>query len=189
MSDAAEVQTTERKKPGRKPRERSAAGLSIEESQRAGLSMNENDSRDPNSQLRNERVRIPMGAGQDQWLRGYVLDTENFHYHLFHESQTRGGRVAEADGAFYEHCQINGENIKRPSGSGFDYLMRLPIKYYQQDMQRDRDRRNLLEKNHTKLSGDDKLQEYGVDKHGRPVFDEARPSRQSTTQSRNPYAD
>lgn len=176
-------QVTAPKKRGPKPREQSAAGLTTFETQRAGLSMA--DSRDPNEAVKAERIRIPLGTGQDQWLGGYKLDWDNFHYHMFHESQTRGGRVAEADMAFYEHCQLNGENIKRPSGAGWDYLMRIPQKYYQEDMARARKQRQAIESDMNTLKSKDGIQDYGIDKAGRPVFDGEAPVKHGV--SENPY--
>ncbi len=171
-------------KPGPKPRERSAAGLTPFESTREGLTMT--DGRDSNDLVQQERIRVPLGHGQDQWMRGYKLDTVNYHYQIFHESATRGGRIAEADQALFEHCEINGDNIKRPSGSGWDYLMRLPMKYHLEDLQRDKDRRKAMERGHSQLKSDDKLQEYGVDSKGRPVFDGEAVGH--TKESDNPYA-
>jgi len=145
------------------------------------------DDRDPNREVEQERIRVPLGAGQNQWLRGYVLDWDNYHYHMFHESSTRGGRVAEADMAFYEHCQLGGENIKRPAGNGWDYLMRIPRKYYAQDMEAARHKRKGIETQMNTLKSTDKIQDYGIDpKSGRPIFDGEAVAKQSS--SDNPYA-
>lgn len=180
----SEEQTIEKKKPGRPARQRSAAGLSVDEAHRTGIVMG--DERDSNTAVVQERVRVPLNSGQQQSLRGYTLDWANFHYYWFHESAGRGGRINEALEAFYEHCQLNGENIKTPAGSGWDYLMRLPIKYYREDVKRARDQREALAKQQDKLKGDDKLQEYGVDRYGKPIFEGEAPAHQSS--SDNPYA-
>lgn len=178
MSESNEV----KRGPGRP---RTAAGLTVFEAQREGVTMD--DSRDPNKSVEAERVRIPLGSGQDQWLRGYQLDWKNFHYHLFHESGTRGGRVAEADQAFYEHCVIGGENIKRPAGNGWDYLMRIPQKYYQEDMASARAKSHVIETQMNTLKTSGPVQDYGVDpKSGRPIFDGEAVAKQSV--SDNPYA-
>ncbi len=184
MNDS--IETKVKGKPGPKPREQSAAGLTIFEAQREGLT--KDDSRDPNKRVEAERVRIPFGAGQDQWLNGYHLDWDNYHYHEFHESATRGGRIAEADRAFYEHCQINGENIKRPSGNGWSYLMRIPQKYYQEDMANARKRHKAIEKDMNTLKSKDGIQDYAVDvKSGRPVLEGSADVAKHSV-SENPYA-
>jgi hypothetical protein len=181
------VEPKPKAKRGPKPRQQSAAGLSAAESTRLEIPMGEG--RDPNEQVLQERVRVPLGEGQDQWLRGYKLDWDNFHYHLFHESSTRGGRVAKADQAFYEHCQVNGENLRRPAGNGWDYLMKLPKKYWAQDMAASRARREALRKSTQTIQGDEKLQEYGIDSKGRPVFAGETPVKRSSSVAHNPYSE
>lgn len=191
MNEALDAEVVAPKKRGPKPklaRERSAAGLSVDEAHRDGITMG--DDRDPNTKVEQERVRIPLNSGQKQSLRGYKLDWDNYHYRWFHESQTRGGRVIEAQEAFYEHCvDAQNNNIKTPSGAGFDYLMRLPKKYWQQDVQAARDRRAALRKATNTIKGDEKLQEYGVDERGRPVFEGEAPAKRTTSTAQNPYAD
>lgn len=188
MSESEAVETKVKAKPGPKPRERSAAGLSVDEAHREGITMG--DDRDPNVAVEQERVRIPLNSGQKQSLRGYKLDWDNFHYRWFHESATRGGRVIEAKEAFYEACvDAQGSAITTPSGAGRDYLMRLPKKYWQQDMAASRARREKLRQVTQTLKGDDKLQEYGVDNKGRPVFEGETPVRRSSTVAHNPYSE
>jgi hypothetical protein len=147
MTSQTEPKT--RQKPGRKakPRERDASGLSVDEAHREGITMG--DTRDPNTKVAQERVRIPMNAGQKLSLRGYNLDTKAYHYHWFHESPSRPGTLVDAKGAFYEHCQIDGQNVVTPSGSGTDYLMRLPIKYHLEDMQAAKDKRAKMRQSQT----------------------------------------
>lgn len=194
MSDiieTTEVAVKPKGKPGRKPaRERSAAGLSLDEAHRDGINVT-GEGRDSNEAVEQSRVRIPLNSGHKQSLRGYKMEEDKFHYRWFHESATRGGRIAEALEAFYEHCvDKQGNNITTPSGAGRDYLMRLPKKYWQQDMQASRDRRNALKVATQTLTGDEKLQEYGVDtKTGRPVFEGETPVKRSTSTTQNPYAD
>lgn len=185
MTEQAIAEAPERKKPGRKPRERSAAGLSVDQAHREGVVMG--DTRDPNTAVAQERVRIPLDSGQNHTLNGYEMDEKKFHYRWFHESQTRQGRIAAAEGAFYEHCVQDGEIIKRASGAGHDYLMRLPIKYYREDVQRSREKREKMRKVTNTLKGNDKLQEYSVDKMGQPVFDGEARAQLSTSTGENPY--
>jgi hypothetical protein len=187
--EEALIEAKPKGKPGRKPRERSAAGLSVDEAHREGITMG--DDRDPNTAVEQERVRIPLNSGQKQSLRGYKLDWNHYQYRWFHESATRGGRVVEAEQAFYEKC-VDGEGnaIRTPSGAGWDYLMRLPKKYWLEDMAASRARRNKLRQSTQELKGDGKIQEYGVDtKTGRPVFDGETPVKRSSSVAPNPYSE
>ena len=161
-------------------RPRSPAGLTPFEKSREGLDMSEG--RDPNDQVKAQRQRIPLGSGQSAWFMNYPFEHDKYYYYTFHEDGTRGGRVIEATNAFYEHCTINGENIKRPSGSGFDYLMRLPLRYHEEDLAAQRERRERIERSQNML----KENEYTVDNRGRPVFDGEALAHQSV--SENPYA-
>jgi hypothetical protein len=194
VAETPETAPVAKGKPGRKPkmeaRERSSSGLSVDQAHDMGLNVT-GEGRDPNEKVEQERVRIPLNSGQKQSLRGYKLDWDNYHYRWFHESQTRGGRVAEALEAFYEHCtNPSGDNIKTPSGAGFDYLMRLPKKYWNQDVEASRARRNSMRAANNQISGNDKLQEYGIDtKTGERKFSGENPVKRSTSTSHNPYAD
>lgn len=170
-------------------RERSAAGLSVDEAHRTGITMG--NARDPNTKVEQERVRIPLNSGQNHAWSGYPFDWDNYHYHTFHESPSRQGRIQKAKEAFYEHCtdRNSGENLKCSAGAGFDYLMRLPKKYWQEDMAASRAKRERLRMAEQTLKGDGKLQEYGIDsKSGRPVFEGETPVKRSSTVADNPYA-
>jgi V8-like Glu-specific endopeptidase len=167
--------------PGRPPRERSAAGLSVDEAQREGIVMG--DDRDPNVAVEQSRIRIPMNSGQKLSLRGYKLDESEFAYKWFHEEQTRSGRIQDALNAFYEHCTLpDGSMLTANSGSGTMYLMRLPRQYWNQDVKASKDKRMALRKREAQL----KDGEYTVDKYGRAVDSgEVIVSRKT---SDNPYA-
>lgn len=172
------------RKPGRPPRAQSPAGLTPFERTAEGLDMS--DGRDPNSAELAKRVRVPLGSGQSVWFMNYPFDHDNYYYYTFHDDANRGGRIAEALAAFYEHCQINGENVKRPSGNGWDYLMRLPMEYHLEDMERQKQRANALEKAQNTLKSTDKIQDYGIDpKSGRPIFEGEAIAKQHS--SDNPY--
>lgn len=161
-------------------RERSAAGLSVDEAQRMGVVMG--DDRDPNTEVVQQRVRIPVNAGQKLSLRGYTLDWDSFHYRWIHEDPSRPGQVEAYKAAFYEHCQLHGQNMSCPSGAGVDYLMRLPKKYWQEDVQAAKDKRDGVKRRNNKL----KDGEYTVDKQGRAVDTGDVIVRRSV--SDNPYA-
>jgi len=168
-------------KEQRADRQRSAAGLSVDEAQREGIIMG--DSRDPNAAVMQERVRIPMNSGQKMSLRGYQLEQDKYHYHWFHESHVSGGRVLDAQNAFYEICVMpDGSNVTAPSGNGTQYLMRLPLKYYREDMAASKEKRAALRKREAKLGKG----EYTVNEKGRHVDEGEVIVRRST--SDNPYA-
>lgn len=174
------VGLTREQRAEREERSRSAAGLSVDEAHREGIVMG--DDRDPNTAVIQERVRIPVNSGQNLSLRGYVLDQANFHYRWVHEEPTRPGRVEAYKGAFYEHCQLHGENLTTPSGGGIDYLMRLPRKYWNDDMLAAKAKRDALKRRENTL----KPGEYTTDKHGRAVDTGEVNVRRSV--SDNPYA-
>jgi hypothetical protein len=173
--------STEAKKRGRPARDRSAAGISVDEAMHDGIVMG--DTRDPNTEVMQERIRVSLNSGKRQTENGYVLDWDNYHYCRFHESPTRPGRIAVAQEAFYEHCTDPAGNIiKNPSGAGFDYLMRLPKKYWAEDMKAAKDKRMALRSRVAQL----KPGEYTVDEKGRPREDgEVHVSRKSSV---NPYS-
>jgi hypothetical protein len=177
--EAAEVVV--RNKPGPKPRTASAAGLSVDEAQREGVVMG--DSRDPNTEVQQARVRVPMNAGQKLSLRGIKLDKENFHYKWMYEGPDRLGVLAAAKDAFYEHVKDDqGHNMIAPSGSGHQYLMQLPKEYWREDMQASKEKRMALRKRNNAI----KPNEYTVDAQGRAVtHGEVNVSRKS---SNNPYS-
>lgn len=172
-------------KPRGRPRGPSPAGLTAFEKTREGVGMD--DGRDPNNAVKAERVRVPLGSGQQTWFMNYEFDWDNYYYYTFHEEATRGGRVAEAINAAYEHCQIAGENIKRPSGNGWDYLMRLPMEYHLEDLERQRQRNKALESAQNTLKSGNGIQEYGINpKTGRAFTEGEAVAVQSS--SDNPYA-
>lgn len=161
-------------------RARSATEVSVDEAHREGLTMTEE--RDPNAEVMQERVRIPFNAGQKLSLRGYKLEPDKFHYRWFHEDPTRPGIIPAALEAFYEHCTMNGQPIKAPSGAGADYLMRLPMEYHRDDLKAAKEKRAKLRQRDSKLADN----EYTTDDKGRPVYEgEVRVNRK---QSDNPYA-
>jgi len=115
-----------------------------------------------------ERVRIPMSSGQKLSLRGYKLDEENYHYHWFSEQDARSGRVLDAENAFYEVCTlVDGSALTTSSGGATQYLMRLPKRYWREDMAASKEKREAMRRRDAQL----KQGEYTVDRHGRPVED------------------
>lgn len=169
-------------------RQRPIGEISADEAQRTGQIMG--DPRDPNAEIAQTRVRIPLNSGQKLSLRGYKLDWDNYHYHWFHESDVSGGRIADAKEAAYEHCvHPDNSHITAPSGSGKQFLMRLPRKYWLEDMAASRDRRNALRKKEAQLGKD----EYTTDERGRIVTKGEMHVKQrvsgSLSNAPNPFAD
>lgn len=180
MSDEANnVEATPARRPGRPPR--SAAGLSVDEAQREGVVMG--DDRDPNTEVQQARVRIPMNSGQKLSLRGVQLDQEKYHYKWMYEGPDRLGVLVAAKEAFYEHVTDNSGAIMRaPSGGGFMYLMRLEMQYYREDQAASKEKRLAARRRNNAI----KSGEYSVDSQGRPVMHgEVSISRKSST---NPYS-
>ena len=100
-----------------------------------------------NTQTKDQKVREPkrpprirMGVGQNLSVSEELLDRDKFAYRWFAENNTKGGRVAAAKGAYWEHVDVDGSNLSRPSGEDTLYLMRLPIEYYEEDQQLKRQR-------------------------------------------------
>lgn len=100
-----------------------------------------------NTQTKDEKVREPkrpprirMGAGMNMHVPEELLDRENFAYRWFAENNTKQGRIAAAKGAYWEHVDVEGSNLSRPSGEDTMYLMRLPIEYYNEDQQLKREK-------------------------------------------------
>jgi hypothetical protein len=152
------------KAPQATDRQRPIGETSVDEAQRTGQIMG--DPRDANAAVTQSRVRIPLNSGQKLSLRGYKLDWDNFHYHWFSEKSDQMGRVADALEAAYEHCKHpDGSNITSPSGAGKTYLMRVPKKFWLEDMAASRDRRNALRKKEAQLGKN----EYTTDDRGRIV--------------------
>lgn len=167
-------------KNNQQARQRDAGALSVDEAHRTGITMG--DTRDPNTEAKQKRVRVPVNSGQNLSLRGYELDEENFHYYWVHESPSRPGQLEAYKAAFYEHCQINGSNLTTPSGGGIDYLMRLPKEYWLEDMAAARKKRDDMRRRDNKLSAG----EYTTDAQGRSVESGEVIVRRST--SDNPYS-
>jgi hypothetical protein len=162
-------------------RQRSVADVSVDEAHREGLVMC--DTRDPNTKAKQDRERVPVNSGQVLSLRGYTLDPDFRHYWVY-EDPTRPTMVEAYKSAFYEHCVSPWDNqiITAASGAGKQYLMRLPMKYYLEDMAAAKKKRDDLRRRDNKLNPG----EYTVDKFGKPVEDGEVIVRRSA--SNNPYA-
>jgi hypothetical protein len=171
------TESTEKRGPGRP---RSAAGLSVDEAQREGVVMG--DDRDPNTEVQQARVRIPMNTGQKLSLRGVKLDKEKYHYKWMYEGPDRLGVLESAKDALYEHVTDNsGAIMKSPSGAGFQYLMRLPKQYWKEDMQASKEKRLAMRRRNNAVEKG----QYTVDAKGRAVHEgEVVVARKS---SNNPY--
>lgn len=113
-------------------RGRSAAGISVDEAHHDGIKME--DPRNPNGEMVQERVRVPLNTGEKLSLRGYQLDQKNFHYKWVYEHKDYPGQVSAHKAAFYEQCSDEqGNNMIVPAGNGAHYLMKLPMKYHIED--------------------------------------------------------
>lgn len=161
-------------------RERSASDISVDQAHREGITMG--DDRDPNTKVQQERVRVPVNAGENLSLRGYSLDWDNYHYRWVYEDANKQGRVAAYEAAFYELCQHQGVNLQTSSGGGVSYLMRLPKKYWDEDMLAARKKNEAIRRRDNQLAKG----EYTVDAQGRAVDEGEVIVRRSV--SDNPYS-
>ncbi|MES2367696.1 MAG: hypothetical protein V4563_17600 [Pseudomonadota bacterium] len=126
-------------------RNRSAAGLSVDEAHHDGIVMA--DPRDPNGAVEQERVRVPLNTGEKLSLRGMKLDTKNFHHKWVYEHKDYPGQVQAYKNAFYEHvADEQGHHMIVPAGNGAHYLMKLPMKYHIEDHKAAKDQRDALRK-------------------------------------------
>jgi len=79
--------------------------------------------------------RIIMGQGMNLAIPKGLVDETKYKIRWFAENQTKAGKIAQAKGAYWEHVQDeHGSNYQRPSGGDTMYLMKLPIKYWQEDL-------------------------------------------------------
>lgn len=136
------------------------------------------DPRNPNKR----RERIPMQKGQNLEVPGVTLEKDKYHYHWFTEKPHRPGTLDKAKAAFYEHVHDHeGSVVSRPSGAGVTYLMKLPIEYWQEDLQTKRERVKKTLEDQTSLGPN----EYAPTKNNREGGES---SMVDKTESDNPYA-
>lgn len=77
-------------------------------------------------------ARVPMGTTLTLEFGSLVAD-ENYHYHVFSD---RGGRIAQAKQAWYEHVKDEqGDNVVRHKGPYTQFLMCVEKKYWDQDQE------------------------------------------------------
>lgn len=111
---------------------RARVNADTREDQAKGLGANV-DPRDPNAETRPPRVQ--MGRGGNLTFSEAEMDKEKFHYYAFYDNPDRPGRIEQAKAAYWEHVtNREGQPITRPAGGGLHYLMRLPIKYWLEDL-------------------------------------------------------
>lgn len=132
------TEENKRNKPGPKPRDKQ---------RQLGESTSLDRASDSNS--RSIEDRIPMSATM---ALGNVTQEENFYYRWL---QNKDGRLEQARQAGYEPVMKDGQAIVRNKGAFPMHLMRLPMKYRQQDLDRKAQEVNntLIEKN--KLASDE----------------------------------
>jgi len=111
-------------KKTRTKRAASPAGMTADRAKVEGVSTD--NPRDPNAGARPERVS--MGQGKNLDTPGVTKEADNYYYYWFSD---RPGRIAKALQAYYEHVVNDMGEIER---RGSSYLMRLPIKYREEDL-------------------------------------------------------
>lgn len=137
------------------------------------------DPRDTNQRPK----RVPIRPGTNLDYPEDRLDREKFAYRWFLDHPSRPGRIQQAIAAYWEHTQENGANVQRPSGSGQQFLMKLPIMYWNEDqeLKRERNRANMAQENELGPN------EYAPDAQGRREGGTS--ARTSNVSSGNPYDD
>ena len=90
-------------------------------------------SRNPNEGARPPRVRLKGNLKLDYPKQ--KLDLVNFHYRWFEDNPTKPGRIQSAIDAYWEYHEEDGKKVTRPSGANTMYLMKLPMEYYEEDME------------------------------------------------------
>ena len=79
-------------------------------------------------------ARVPLNSGKNLYVPESWLDRENFAYRWFAENAIKGGRVASAQGAWWNHfVDPDGNNMRRPSGEDMMHFMQIEIQYYRED--------------------------------------------------------
>lgn len=106
----------------------------VNSTQKQDLAVGETgDPRDPNSDA--YIPRILMKQGTNMGFEDCDFDRKNFGYYVFHEDPTKPGRIERAKAAYWEHVtNRTGQVAQRSAGGGICYLMRLPAKYRQEDL-------------------------------------------------------
>ena len=78
--------------------------------------------------------RVPMNSGKNLDVPEAYLERDKFAYRFFLENDISHGRIAAAKSAWWEHVtDENGQNIQRNSGASVMYLMKLELKYWEED--------------------------------------------------------
>lgn len=130
-------------------RQRSAADMT--ESQALSQGLTSENARNPNAGKRPPRV--PLQNSLNLKVPGYEFDWDNFQYRFFSENPKRPTRIMDAKAAYWETCVDHENNpIIRNNGSGGKtHLMRLPIEYWEEDLQAKRQKVNATLGEQTKL--------------------------------------
>ncbi len=92
--------------------------------------------------------RVPMNAGKNLDVPRQYINDPDFKYRWFAESNIKGGRVAAAHAAWWEHVTDDqGKNHTRVSGTDTMYLMKLDMESWEEDQELKRQRvRATMEK-------------------------------------------
>jgi len=123
----SEAETKVRKKPGPKPRQRSAEDMTERDREQAGLSLDprEEAAHEPDRPKRvtmqgSMKLSIPAGLIKPDYTPRWFRDKD--------------ARIAQAEAAYWEHIKTaDGKNLCRPSGPYIMYAMQLPNKYAEED--------------------------------------------------------
>lgn len=95
------------------------------ELQQAATETQRDESREPK-----RPARVPM-TNTLKLQYNHALDRENFFYRWF---RSDNGRIEQAKAAYYEHVlDDSGTKVKRAYRASEQYLMRMPIEYYNED--------------------------------------------------------
>ncbi len=91
------------------------------------------DPRDPNKDARPPRV--PMGQGRNLEFSQVKFERDKFHYYAYLEHPEKPGRIRKAEAAYWEYVtDSRGQKVTAAAGSGMHYLMKLPLKYWKEDL-------------------------------------------------------
>ena len=98
----------------------------------AGLQLG-GDDRDPNLETRPPRVRLQ--GGKKLAFEDVEFERGKFHYYAFLDDPGRPGRINNAKAAYWETVyNVHGQPATRPAGQGTHVLMKLPLKYWKEDL-------------------------------------------------------
>lgn len=127
------------------------------------------DPRNPNV---DSPTRIPLGRSSKVDFSDVEMDRENFAYYAFLDDPQRPGVIGQAKAAFWEECvNMYGQPARRPGGYNTEHvLMRLPMKYWKEDLDKDKKAREAMmaDAGTLKKEGKNTPEEYAPTSGGKP---------------------